>query len=416
MVDFALSAEVREWLERAKELKPIFAERARKYDEEGSWPTENMDLLFEQGFLQLAIPREYGGIGTDAGFAAFLPHAVIEIIASACANTAWALTTQYHCHGLIAGLANHDQKTWLFKEVIDNGALMATVGSEVIPAQRLATGKESGNIQFNVDFRRGDDGFIANGTKGFTSGAAASTFILYWALAPGTEEPSEGLVLGVLRADDPGVHFLPGWEEVIGIRASLSGPTRFEDVPIPMEAVLGQPGDYVQLHPYVFELTYATLILGLAQGAFDFVKRVFNERPYLAREDGVKYTIGEMSSSLQATRTSWYYAQWLYDIGHHDEASAAAMRALHQAKTTAVYVATKAFDIVGTRALFKFNPLERTWRDIRTVTLHTRESQLMGLVADAEINGEYFAKAKYGHRIEPKDRKTWADLGVPELA
>jgi alkylation response protein AidB-like acyl-CoA dehydrogenase len=414
-MDFAPSAEVADWIAKAEALKPILAERARAYDEEGSWPRENMELLTEQGFLRLAVPTTFGGLGTSAGFAHLLPHSVVEVIASACASTAWALTTQYHCHGLIAGLASHDQQAWLFKEVLDNGALMATVGSEVIPQQRLATGKETGNIQFNVEFHKTEDGFVANGTKGFTSMAAASSYILYWALAPGTDNPSEGLVLGVMDAKDPGVHFLPGWEEVIGIRASLSGPTKFENVPIANKDVMGQPGDYVQEHPYLFELTYAALLVGIAQGAFDFVTKVFNERPYLADEDSLKYTIGEMSSALQASRTSWWYAQWLYDVGRHDEASMAALRALHLAKTNGVFIATKAFDVVGTRALFKFNPLERAWRDIRTVSLHTRESQLMGLLAKAEISGDLFAKSKYGHRIAPEERKTWTDLGMPEL-
>ncbi|GAW49604.1 MULTISPECIES: acyl-CoA dehydrogenase family protein [unclassified Nocardioides] len=414
-MDFSQHPEVAAWIAKAEALKPIFAERARRYDEAGSWPKENMDLLFEQGFLKLAIPAEFGGLSTEAGFAHILPHSVIEIIASACASTAWALTTQYHCHGLIAGLASHEQQSWLFKEVLDNGALMATVGSEVVPAQRVATGTESGTIQFNVEFRKTEDGFVANGTKGFTSGAAASTFILYWALAPNTETPSEGLVLGVMRADDPGVQFLPGWEEVIGIRASLSGPTKFDNVPIPNASVLGQPGDYVQKHPYLFEITYATICLGIAQGAFDFVVKVFNERPYLAEEDSLKYTLGEMSSALQATRASWWYAQWLYDTGRFGEGSLAALRALHQAKTTGMFVVTKAFDVVGTRALFKFNPLERAWRDLRTVSLHTRESQLMGLVAKAEITGDRFAKAKYGYRIAEEQRKNWSELGFPEL-
>ncbi|BCW86436.1 acyl-CoA dehydrogenase (plasmid) [Arthrobacter sp. NicSoilE8] len=414
-MDFSNSQDVDEWIAKAEALKPIFAERARRYDAEGSWPKENMELLFEQGFYRLAIPAEFGGLSNEAGFANILPHSVIEVIASACASTAWALTTQFHCHGLIAGLGNHDQQAWLFKEVLDNGALLATVGSEVVPAQRAATGNEGNAITFNVEFAKCEGGFLANGTKGFTSMAAASTYILYWALAPGTENPSEGLVLGVLNKNDPGVSFLPGWEEVIGIRASLSGPAKFENVPIKDEDVFGQPGDFVQKHPYLFELTYATICLGIAQGAYDFVVKVFNERPYLANEDGLKYTLGEMSSALQATRASWKYAQWLYDTGENDKGSVATLRALHQAKTAGMFVVTKAFDVVGTRALFKFNPLERAWRDLRTVSLHTRESQLMSLVATSEITGEAFAKAKYGHRIPAEERKTWSDVGLPEL-
>jgi alkylation response protein AidB-like acyl-CoA dehydrogenase len=93
----------------------------------------------------------------------------------------------------------------------------------------------------------------------------------------------------------------------------------------------------------------------------------------------------------------------------------ASLRALHQAKTTALFVATKAFELVGTRALFKFNPLERAWRDIRTVSLHTRESQLMTLLARSEITGEQFAKVKYGRRIPVDERTSWSDLGMPDL-
>lgn len=414
-MDFSYSPDVAEWIAKAEALKPIFAERARQYDEAGLWPKENMEMLVEQGFLKLAVPAEYGGLSTSAGYAHILPHSVLEVIASACANTAWALTTQYHAQGLIAGLGSPEQQAWLFDEVVKNGALLATVGSEVVPAQAKATGKESGSIQFNVEFSKTEDGFVANGIKGFTSMAAAAKYILYWSLAPGTDNSSEGLVLSVIHADDPGVTFLPGWEEVIGIRASLSGPTKFEGVPIRDEEVLGQPGDYVQLHPYPFEISYGVLLVGIAQGAYDFVVKVFNERPYLANEDSLKYTLGEMSSALQATRASWWYAQWLFDVGRFDEGAIASLRSLHQAKTASIFVATKAFELVGTRALFKFNPLERAWRDIRTISLHTRETQLMTLLAQAEITGDYFAKSKYGHRIPQEDRKTWGDLGFPQL-
>ena len=68
------------------------------------------------------------------------------------------------------------------------------------------------------------------------------------------------------------------------------------------------------------------------------------------------------------------------------------MRALHSAKTSALMITTGAFDVIGVRALFKFNPLERNWRDVRTVTLHTRESQLMRLLAEGEIGFECLAR------------------------
>lgn len=74
-------------------------------------------------------------------------------------------------------------------------------------------------------------------------------------------------------------------------------------------------------------------------------------------------------------------------------------------------ITTKAFEVVGVRSLFKFNPLDRAWRDVRRITLHTRESLFMRLLAAGEISGQVFVKEKYGPRLEA--RRTWADLGYP---
>jgi hypothetical protein len=76
-------------------------------------------------------------------------------------------------------------------------------------------------------------------------------------------------------------------------------------------------------------------------------------------------------------------------------------------------VATKAFDLIGTRALMNTNPLEMFWRDIRAASLHTRDSQLVRLLADAVIDGDYQPKQKYG---DVGGAKTWAELGLAPKA
>jgi alkylation response protein AidB-like acyl-CoA dehydrogenase len=410
-MSFSPAPDAQKWIDKARRLQPTFAANARKYDESGTFPTANFEVLRDEGFLKLAIPREYGGEGTFAGFCAFTPHAVIETVAAACANTGWDLLTQYHCSGLLASLGNDEQRRRIFGDVVNNGVLMASIGSEVMPQQLRAPSSVGTKLKFDAGLEPVEGGFQATATKGFCSVAPVAKYLFYWALAPGIETTSEGLTLSVIPTDSPGVSFLPGWEEAIGIRASLSGGAKLENVFIPWRNVLGEPGDYVQVHPYTFELTYAVQLLGIAQGAFDFVKTVLAERPYLQTDDTVMYAVGEMSAALQATRMSWWYAQWLWDQEQWDEAAHATMRALHSAKTSALMLTTRAFDVVGVRALFKFNPLERNWRDVRTVTLHTRESQLMRLLAEGDVSGRKFAKEKYGQRLET--RRTWADLGLP---
>ena len=409
MVDFALTDEQVHWRSKAREFAQRFAKRAREYDEAGRYPRENMNELRDAGFLKLAVPKEYGGLGNAAGYCTWLPHLVIEEIATECGGTAWCVMTHYHACGLVAGLGSEEQKRRIFKDVVENGALIATLGSEVQPQQMKAKLSKAGPLlSFEAGMEPVKGGFLANARKGFCSTAREADYIIYWSQAPGTTAGSDGLTLSIIPRSSSGLTFLPGWEDAIGIRSSESGGAQFENVFIPWPDVMGQPGDYVQLHPYTFELSYAMFLLGLAQGAYNFVCETIKGREFLQEDNTVMFGVGELSSDLQATRTSCWYSQWLWERGEYDEAHQAALRALHQAKKTSVKVATGGFELVGVRGLFKFNPLERIWRDVRTASLHTRESQFMRLLALGELRGEKFPKKKYGDRIEK--RKTWDEL------
>jgi hypothetical protein len=79
-----------------------------------------------------------------------------------------------------------------------------------------------------------------------------------------------------------------------------------------------------------------------------------------------------------------------------------------------MFIASSAFDVIGARGLFKFNPLDRLWRDAKTVVLHSRESHYMRMHGEAAISGEPFSKQKYGPRSAA--RCTWADLGFADVA
>lgn len=409
MVDFALTKEQVLWRNKAREFAGKFAKRAREFDEAGQFPRENMNELRDAGFLKLAVPKQYGGLGNDAGFCTWLPHLVIEEIATECGGTGWCVMTHYHACGVLAGLGSEEQKQRVFKDVVENGALIATLGSEVQPQQMKAQISKAGPlISFEAGMEPVKDGFLANARKGFCSTAREADYIIYWSQAPETAAGGDGLTMSIVPRSSPGLSFLPGWEDAIGIRSSESGGALFENVFIPWKNVIGQPGDFVQLHPYTFELSYAMFLLGLAQGAYNFLCETIKGREFLQEDDTVMYGLGEMSSEIQATRMSCWYAQWLWEEHEYEEAHQAALRGLHQAKKTSVRVATDGFELVGVRGLFKFNPLERIWRDARTASLHTRESQFMRLLALGELRGQKFTKQKYGNKIE--NRKTWNDL------
>ncbi|WP_322092560.1 acyl-CoA dehydrogenase family protein [Paraburkholderia bannensis] len=411
MYSLKQTSEDREWIEKASALKEVFALRARQVDEAGCWPQANWDDIVSGGFLRLGIPKEYGGYaGEDAGFS-HVCHTIVEIFASACGSTGWIIQNQFHCHGLVAALGTSAQKQRIFSDIVANGAGIASVGSEVKPGRSAVSPHKDGKITFTAEIEPIEGGFVVNGFKGFTSGGGAAKYLLFWGVAPGTDDPDHGVCVFLIELPNPGVEFVRGWDEAIGIRASLSGGAMFKDVFIPWKNVLGEPGDFNQIHPYTFELAYASHSLGSAQGIYDEVRQSVADRVFLQEDDVNLYVLGEMAAYIAATRSQLWHAQHLYDEHKWGEASHATLLGLHMAKTTARMVAQKAFDVVGTRADFHWNPIPRLARDINVATLHTRESFIMKTVAKSEISRDFFAKAKYGKRLPAGVRKTWAELG-----
>ena len=61
----------------------------------------------------------------------------------------------------------------------------------------------------------------------------------------------------------------------------------------------------------------------------------------------------------------------------------------------------------GARAAFRHLPVERAFRDVRTFSLHFRESAVLRMLADADLGGEFHSKQKYGPKI---GRQSWEGL------
>jgi len=234
-----------------------------------------------------------------------------------------------------------------------------------------------------------------------------------YVLAPGAKTVAEGLTTVLVAKEDPGVSVRDTWD-TMGMRATISWSLILEDVFVPWDRVMGEPGDWVQHDPRTFTLAYVANHLGTAQGVYEFTLDYLKQRPFLTNDDVIMYTVGEMDAALQATRASMWFAARLWEENRYEEAELAGMRALHTSKQMALMVTTKAFDVVGARAAFRNLPLERAFRDARSFSLHFRESHLLRLLAQADLGADFHSKQRYGPRL---GRQSWAALGLgPEQA
>lgn len=400
-MDFSLSADDQRLVERAEALAAAFAPRARAYDEAAAFPEEDFARLRDEGFLALTVPDELGGHGMWNGKRYVAYYTILAAIAAGNASTAQLLQIQSHASGIVAYLGNEEQKRRILGDVVARGALIASCGSETDPRIMNSSTRRAELVET-------DGGFRLTSVKHFGSLAPAADYYVVYVMAPGTQSMAEGYTTLVVSKESPGVSVENNWD-TMGMRATISWSLILDDVFVPWENVLGQPGDWVQHDPRTFTLAYCANHLGTAQGVFDFVLDYLKQRPFLMNDDTIAYTVGEMDAALQATRTSLWYAAWLWEEGRYDAAELASMRALHTSKQMALMVTSKAFDVCGARAAFRSLPIERAFRDVRTFSLHFRESQVLRMVAEADLGGAFHSKQKYGGRI---GRQSWEALGI----
>ncbi|HLZ69244.1 MAG TPA: acyl-CoA dehydrogenase family protein [Dehalococcoidia bacterium] len=406
-MDLTISAERQALVEQARELAAGYRAEAFAHDLGAEFPALAFERLREAGFLRLSLPPELGGQGfwslvpplTDR----FVPYyQVLAALAAGDASTGQLVQIQTHATGIIARHANAEQRQRFLDPVARHGALISSCGSEADPAT------PSSPRAPNSEMLPVPGGFRVTAAKHFASLAPVADFHLVYLRAPGIETPGQGTVLIVVPRDHPGVSVVDNWD-TLGMRATISWQLKLDDVFVPWENVLGQPGDWVLNDPRTFTLAYAANYLGTAQGAYDFVLALVRERPAMLDDDVTAYMLGEMDAALQAASASMNYAAWLWEQGRFTDAEIAGVRAVHTAKQAALTVTNKAIEVVGARGTFRHLPLERALRDVRTFTLHSRDSRNTRRIAEAAVKGAGHSKETYGPLVE---RLTWEQIGI----
>ncbi|HET7036553.1 MAG TPA: acyl-CoA dehydrogenase family protein, partial [Thermomicrobiaceae bacterium] len=311
-MDFTIPAEYQELVDKAGALAAEFLPRARAYDEQAAFPAENFERLRQEGFLKLTVPRELGGYGLWRDQSYIPLYMILAKLAEGDASTGQLVQIQSHASGIVGYLGNEEQRRRILGDVVERGALIASCGSEANP-RVIGPGK----VQSELEPVPG--GFRLTGVKHFASLAPEADYFVVYVMAPGSSSVAEGYTTVIVPRESEGVSFEDTWD-VMGMRATISWALHLDNVFVPWENVLGQPGDWVQHDPRTFTLAYVANHLGVAQGVFNFVVDYLKPRPFLVKDDTIAFTLGEMDSMLQATRTSMWYAGWLWEQNQYEEA------------------------------------------------------------------------------------------------
>lgn len=362
-MDFTPTPVQQELIHRAASVaRDSLAPRAQMYDQAGAYPRESWNDLWKHGFLALAVPSAYGGMGLD------MPSyvMVLEQLAQGCTNTTMTLHMHSVVQMYIEVLGTPAQKVRFYPEVVEQGKLFASWGSE--PDRRGGTNVR-GTIIAPVN-----GGYVITGEKHFcTMAGAAHRYMVHCAMQ-GFESP-QNLQLALVPHDHPGLRITGEWD-TLGMRATVSPSVTLAACDVAEDVLLGKPGESLKSGVgLAFGLGYAAVYVGTAQRALDFTvdfckTHHFEPDPAPRAYDLlVQHHVAEMTMALEGARLVLYQSACRWKKAHVVQRAVLAARAKYLAAEAALMVTSKAVQIVGGRSAHRRYPLERLFRDVRTATL-----------------------------------------------
>lgn len=351
--------------------KDYIEPNAQEVDQKGIFPWGNIKVLAENGLFGVHAPVEYGGVGSD-----MVSHVlVVEEIASACASTSVALSTQALAMApfLIAGTEAQKKK---YVTPLAKGEVLGSFG-----ITEPGAGSDVSSIRTTA-VRDGDD-YIINGQKVFITNAGESEIYVF--VTRTSEERTNGITLFIVEKDTPGLSF--GKEEdKMGIRGSVTREVFLENVRVPKVNMLGNEGEGFKILMNVFNETRPVVgaqATGIAQGAFNYCLQYVKERKQFGKPISqfqmVQAKLADMAMNIESSRLLVHKAAKMIDERDPNVIAYSSMAKCF-ASDTAMKVTTNAVQLLGGYGYIKDYPLERMMRDAKITQIYEGTNEIQRVI------------------------------------
>src|SRR5215831_4804499 len=241
-MDFALSNEQRAWQMKAREfaeaeIKPISLALDDKPDALGSFDWDIVEKGSRIGFRTLAVPREYGGEGTD-----FVTQALVMAeLARGDSAISKTFSQNWKWSHLISAACNDEQKERFLRPfvadhryLLGKGITEPTAGSD----NRMPP-KDDPKAGLKLRAERHGDEWILNGEKCFIANAPVGKLFFIDARTNPNVPLREGTTMFLVPRDTPGFRIGKVFNKN-GWRFYQNGEMIFENARVPNANVVGQ--------------------------------------------------------------------------------------------------------------------------------------------------------------------------------
>jgi alkylation response protein AidB-like acyl-CoA dehydrogenase len=378
------------------EMLARFDERAPQYDRDNCFFHEDFEELRASGYLTVAVPEEFGGLGLKIDEVAKLQRR----LAYHAPATAVAVNMHIYWTGVAADMWRAGDKScqWILEEA---GA------GKVFAAGHGEAGNDLPLFLSTATAERVDGGWEITGHKIFGSLSPVWDYLGVHAMTTDTDAPQ--IVHGFLSRDATRYRIEPTWD-VLGMRATESNDTILDHAFVPdaqtsLVCATGFAGATMfQLGIFAWALFgFSAVYAGAARRAYDMTLDAAKRRTALALTRSMAYHpevqhyVAEMrmkleliDAYLERSTSDWAagveYEDWPVKI----------VSTKYTVVTNAFDVVDRALDLSGGSGIFKRTRLEQLFRDARLGRIHP---------ANLLLTHELVGKISLG--INPDEAPRW---------
>ena len=353
------------------------APKAGQYEREERFPREVFRLLGDAGLLGLPFGEDVGGGGQP--YEVYLQ--VVEELAARWASVALGVSVHTLACFPINEFGTEAQRRDLLPDMVGGGLLGAYCLSEA------HAGSDPGAMRAQAT--PSDGGWLARGEKAWVTHGGHADFYSTFLRTPADGE--RGISCFHLTPDLDG--FSPAKpEEKMGLTGSTTAAIRLDDVPIPADRLVGEPGRGLAIALAALDsgrLGVSAVAVGLAQSALNVAIDYARERQAFGRpiveHQGVAFLLADMAAAVESARATYLVAARRKDAGKPYSRQASIAKLV--ATDAAMKVTTDAVQVLGGAGYTREFPVERYMREAKVMQIFEGTNQIQRMVI-----GKHLAK------------------------
>jgi acyl-CoA dehydrogenase len=349
---------------------------AREYDDKEIFPRDICEKAFAAGLMNFGVPKDLGGPGLGI-LDACLIHEELNYGCSGISNSISAndLGT---LPVLLAG--NDRQKRTYLGALVEKLTFCAFAITE--------PGAGSDVAAMSTTYRQEGDSFVLNGTKHFISNGSMADWLVTFATAD-KRLKHKGISCFVFPATMPGIT-RKRMHGKLGQRAADTGEIVYDDLRIPLDAMVGAEGEGFKYAMATFDHSrpeIGAIAIGVSQRALDECLKYSLQRSAfgqpIASFQAIQFMMADMAVSIEAMRLLTYKAAWLVDRGETPNAISSYAKLF--GSEACMKITTDAVQIFGGYGYMKDYPVEKLMRDAKLLQIYEGTSQIQHVVIARDL-------------------------------